>query len=95
MEKLDVIKSIETLVQKHGPWDGLEIEGVEIKQVEMKGGEGQGEHTHVVYEVSHDGLSYFIMMNGYYESYEGTDYSYAKAKEVVPYEKTVQDWKEV
>jgi hypothetical protein len=57
----------------------------EVEQV--GGGEGDGEHTHVVLKTVATGQLFRI--NGHYYSYDGTNWDYAKLYEVRAVTKTV------
>ena len=59
--------------------------------VEDFGGEGQGDHAHVVVKL---GDQYF-KIDGYYSSWEGTDWSYDEWYEAKPVEKTVIEYEKV
>jgi hypothetical protein len=58
-----------------------------VEEVEQVGGEGQGEHAHVVLKTVSTGQLFRI--NGHYDSYNGTDWDYAKLYEVRAVTKTV------
>jgi hypothetical protein len=51
-----------------------------IRTVENEGGEGQGDHAHLVFETVRSGQLFRI--DGYYSSYEGTDWDYESLREV-------------
>jgi len=58
-----------------------------IKTVNRRGGEGRGEDWNVVkYFVDHD---VYISLDGYYSSYDGTDFYGFELEEVFPKEKTI------
>jgi len=57
----------------------------EVEQV--GGGEGDGEHTHVVLKTEATGQ--FFRINGYYYSYDGTTWDDSRLFEVRPVTKTV------
>ena len=57
------------------------------------GGEGSGEYIWQVWSVKDaDGNEQFFRKTGYYMSYEGSTWD-GDLTEVVPFEKTVTDWK--
>lgn len=59
----------------------------QIVEVEQYGGEGQGDDWYSVkHFVDHD---VYIKTDGYYSSYNGTDFNYGYGKEVKPVERTV------
>lgn len=62
---------------------------VEFKVVDEYGGEGQGEQLWVV--VSYGDL--FFRIDGYYESWEGRHWDYAKWEQVFPHEKTIVEYR--
>jgi hypothetical protein len=59
----------------------------EVKLIEDVGGEGQGDHAHVVIQTVATGQ--FFRINGYYSSYDGTDWYDSELHEVQPVTKTV------
>ena len=63
------------------PWGPGEL-------IEQVGGEGQGDHTHVVAKI--DGQ--FFKIDGYYSSWEGSDWSDSEWYEAEPVEKTVIEY---
>ncbi len=97
MNKSEIIELIENKIMHEGPYDYLfEIDNVKIIEIEMKGGEGQGEHHHVVFEVESPNFpKFFVKADGYYSSYGGTEYSDADVYEAESYMKEVKDWREV
>jgi hypothetical protein len=68
--------------------NALEFAGLKIKEVyEEGGGEGEGEHVEVVYSLT-DGLHLiYFAVYGYYDSYNGTEWS-LEAVRVEPKEVT-------
>lgn len=97
MNKKEVIAVIEENVQRHGPYDlEFDIPDFKIKEIETKGGEGKGEHHHIVFQVSSKKYdTFFVKADGYYSSYEGTEYGDAHVYEVESYIKEVKDWRKV
>ena len=75
-------------------WDDLEIPGYYVEE-ERKGGEGKGDHYHIVYKIFKGLEIYYVMATAYYSSYGGTEFSEGDVFFVEPFEKTVRDWKEV
>lgn len=61
------------------------------------GGEGKGEEYWYVAKLidKESDEEFFIKMDGYYQSYEGTSWDSATVNLVKPYEKTVKSWKTV
>ncbi len=59
-----------------------------INEIDSVGGEGQGEHWHVVYELpDHDLL---IKVTGFYSSYDGANFDgWSDAREVIKQTKTI------
>ncbi len=100
MEKSQIIESLHTQVKKGagGDWgEAIVIDGFKVEHVETKGGEDEGSsYSDVYFIVSNDGaLSMYVLVTGYYSSYDGVDWEYGDASEVVPHEKTVKAWKTV
>lgn len=96
MEKLtaeQIIEKLKKTVQSidafaYGDYDNEELELGEIKEVEQFGGEGQGDTWYSVkYFKDHD---VYLKVSGYYQSYNGTDFSgWGCVKEVTPTQKTI------
>lgn len=61
-----------------------------VKQVEQKGGEGEGSEYWVVFSVNGDTL---FRVEGYYSSWEGTNWDSAELVEVVPVQVLVTQYK--
>lgn len=96
MNKKQVLKDIAVFMHNHDNYyEDLKLDGFKVKIEEEVGGEGQGEHTHIVFKISDKENSMFVKLNGYYDSYEGTEWDYNSLSEVISYEKTVRDWKKV
>ena len=74
-------------------WKEREIECLkqlglgEIKEIEQLGGEGQGDTWYTVKHFVDHGV--YIKTNGFYSSYNGTDFDYGFGEEVKPVEKTI------
>lgn len=65
----------------------LEDLNIEYKLVDRYGGEGEGDrHWFVLYFPE---SNTFLRARGYYQSYDGSDYSSSKWEEVIPKEKTI------
>ncbi len=47
---------------------------LEFKEVETVGGEGQGDHYHVVFSVTHSGQTKLFRLNGWYASFNGYEF---------------------
>lgn len=73
--------------------------GLKLENEEQEGGEGQGDHYHIVTKVTNPETNeiVFIMHVGYYSSYDGASFDDGLLgfDIVEPYEKTVRDWKVV
>jgi hypothetical protein len=63
----------------------------EAKEIEQKGGEGEGEEYWVVFRVGDDK---FFRVEGYYTSWEGTNWENAEVIEVEPAQVLVTVYKE-
>lgn len=61
-----------------------------IEVVETTGGEGQGDHAHIVFKLTDvDGNESFYKVDGYYSSYDGVDWDGSDLYSVTPREKTI------
>jgi hypothetical protein len=68
-----------------------DINGFSLKSVERVGGEGQGDHVHWVFTITDsEGNITFWKKNGYYSSYDGSDWSYGDLRQVTPKVKEVK-----
>lgn len=67
------------------------VDGVVLASVQQEGGhEGDGEYAHVVFDVSIEGTHVnFIMLTGFYSSWDGTAWNVDEVKVVTPREKTI------
>lgn len=68
------------------------VDGIDgtIEVVDTAGGEGQGDHAHIVFKVvTVDGDEQYFKIDGYYSSYDGTDWDGSDLFEVRPIERTV------
>jgi len=70
----------------HSP---LTVNGAIITLVEEVGGEGEGDHKHLVFRVDRAGQTQWFKRTGHYTSYEGTDWDEGDLTEVTPRERTV------
>lgn len=97
MEKLTYEQIIEVLKEKiesvhdfaHEDYDYEELGLGEVEEVDQQGGENEGSHWHSVkYFKDHD---VYIRVDGYYSSYEGTDFydGWDCCSNVRPKEKTI------
>lgn len=68
-------------------YGGIDTSLGEVKLVEEVGGEGEGEHTHVVVQTVATGQ--YFRINGYYSSYDGTDWDDSDLYEVKKVERLV------
>lgn len=60
----------------------------DLKEIDSEGGEGQGDHAHIVYQVTQGDTVTLVRDDGFYSSYEGTDWD-NEWYVVVPVEKMV------
>lgn len=82
------------------PWnieeDRIYAGGLKLINEEQVGGEGQGEHYHLVTKVSRDDDVVYIKHDGYYDSWNGREFDGMDSFKIVePYMKQVRDWKKV
>jgi hypothetical protein len=80
-------------IYKHDPFENFNFE-----IVEQFGGEGMGDHCYYVIKFTRksDPEDFvYVQFNGYYSSYDGSDYSYGNSYIVEPYEKTIRAWRQV
>lgn len=89
-EIIEAIKKANITVDEfaYGDFDSKDVPGLgEFKKVDQHGGEGQGEKWwSVKYFKDHD---VYIKTNGFYTSYNGTDFEDGYGEEVRPVEKTI------
>jgi hypothetical protein len=74
------------------------FENFNFEVVEQFGGEGKGDHCYYVIKFTRksDPEDFvYVQFNGYYDSYNGSDYSYGNSYIVEPYEKTIRAWRQV
>ncbi len=79
--------TIEDFAFEDFDWEELGLG--EIKEVEQRGGEGQGDEWYIVYYFpDHD---IYLKVDGYYQSYNGTEFydGWDDCYEVKPQEKTI------
>lgn len=71
--------------------EGIELEGVgKAYRVDDVGGEGEGDHMHVVFElIDEDGTARLFKKDGRWVSYDGPYWEYGDFYEVVPAQKTI------
>lgn len=68
------------------------LEGIgTLKVVHEWGGEGEGTSIGYVVQVENR----YFRISGIYDSWEGTEWSWADFDEVEPYQKTITDWKKI
>lgn len=73
-----------------GAREALDTELGVVRVVDQEGGEGQGDHAHIVFLVKDTGQ--YFRIDGFYSSYEGTDWDgelrevHRVTREVVFYE---------
>lgn len=72
----------------------IEIEGLgTVTQIEVEGGEGEGDHYHVVFSITNAlGETTNFRKEGHYSSYDGVDWDYGDFFEAFPVSRTVIDW---
>lgn len=92
--KEEIIAEIHDQCRSGDP-EEVAVFGCTVTLEEQEGGsEGEGEYCHFVFKVEHPSFdTFYVMQVGCYQSYDGINI-YDDAKEVVPYEKTVRDWKD-
>jgi hypothetical protein len=80
--------------ERSGMYHVPEVGAVEV--VERVGGEGEGDHKHIVFRITPmwTSVTRYFKKNGYYSSYDGTDWDGAFF-EVEPVRKTVTVYEEV
>lgn len=85
---IEAIKNADISVDEFAYGDFETPEGVgEWKEVSQYGGEGQGEDW---YSVKHfEDHDVYIKTDGYYSSYNGTDFDNGYGEEVRPVQKTI------
>jgi len=75
--------------------EGLPLSLKKIGKIELKecvGGEGEGDHRHVVYYLEDHDI--FIKLDGYYTSYDGTSWDdIDQLYEVVPQQEVITVYK--
>jgi hypothetical protein len=79
-------------------YDDNSFENFNFEVVEQFGGEGKGDHCYYVIKFTRKSDSedfVYVQFNGYYDSYNGSDYSYGNSYIVEPYEKTIRAWRQV
>lgn len=87
LEKLDIFFEGEVSIYAWYEFDEKDLGLGEIEEVDNYGGEGQGDTWYTVrYFKDHD---VYIKTNGFYSSYNGTDFDYGFGEEVKPVEKTI------
>lgn len=75
--------------------DRFTSEGIEFRQVEQFGGEGQGDNYWIVFSSTRDNKTQFWMVPGWHASHVGSELSWAELYEVKRVQKVVDDWEEV
>jgi hypothetical protein len=68
-----------------------ELEGIgHVEVIENVGGEGEGDHRHLVFHLTAaDGDCQYFKLDGYYSSYGGTEWDSSDIYEVRPKQKTI------
>lgn len=102
MDRANVIENLKREITNNGKdpeYDGVfdisSLKDFKVEEVAQKGGEDEGSEYYRVYKLSKDSDLMYVKISGYYNSYEGVDWSYGDVIEVEPYEKTVTDWRKV
>jgi hypothetical protein len=76
-----------------GHSDEFVVPGIDgtVAVVESEGGgEGSGEHMHIVFRVSTtDGEEFYFKIDGYYASFDGASWDGSELYEVTPRQKTI------
>lgn len=100
MNKTDIVALIKEEVTNkgnHPEYDAdlskLKAAGFKVETEEEEGGEGEGEDYHVVLKITgEDRKEIFVKCDGYYASYDGTDWTMGDTYEVKPKEVKVRSW---
>jgi hypothetical protein len=71
------------------PYKPENIDGVDLETVKQWGGEGEGDSIGYILKVTEADKSVFVEVTGYYDSYNGSDFSSASVILVEPKEVTV------
>ena len=97
MSRKEVVDKIRELVQDNTSpeYDIDKVMGYSVKCIEQEGGEGEGEHYRVVLELTKEDDKFLIMCTGYYNSYDGTDWTYGDVYECEAYDKVITAYREV
>lgn len=69
----------------------LDVEGFgHLQVIDTTGGEGQGDHAHIVFKLTEDDFTVrYYKVDGYYSSYDGVDWDGSDLYEVTPRERTI------
>lgn len=67
--------------------NGIEVDGLHLTLVEQVGGEGEGDEYFVVFTIQETGQ--FFRFDGYYSSYDGTNWEDTALREVQKTAKTI------
>ena len=98
MNKTELISDLKTEVQ-NGKIERYYLpktfKDANLELVGSWGGEGEGDKIGFVLKVTTDSEEFYIKVDGSYNSYDGSDYSWAEVYEVRPYEKTITAWAKV
>ena len=82
-------------IERRNSWDGKEVSdfkdalltaGIDYEEEAQHGGEGQGERFWTVYSFTKDNEKVFVQFDGWYQSYNGSEYNgwfFVEPKEVV------------
>lgn len=77
--------------------DKLEYKNYLLENQEQVGGEGEGDHYHIVFSITNKDTSekVFMKIDGYYSSWEGTDFYGNEPYLVEPKNKTIVVYEKV
>lgn len=99
MNKKEIIKTLEEEVQRfeYRFVEDPKLDGFSFEVAHQWGGEGKGVSIGYVWKLTENSTkeSFYVKVEGYYESWDGTDWSYASVNECWPKEKLVTVWETV
>jgi hypothetical protein len=53
----------------------VQLKGISMENVDQHGGEGEGEQYWSVYKFTKEGQNVFVKFNGWYQSYNGSEFT--------------------
>lgn len=69
---------------------GIDADGVKISLVEEEGGgEGDGEHMHIVLGFTNGDKTKYLQIDGFYSSWDAGEWYHDEVEQVFPIEKTI------